>query len=534
MIKSIIAQLERRRTLTKRKEKLLEKFVKKDYNNDLEEVFAKKNFPEEVKNLLQDSLYKTENAYKDYEIVKKNVISIDKYIQNIINAVNISCDEIELIRPEPGQKETYSIDKENKKIVCFPSPKQLLYAINSIQKFEDIIRIEPNFINVALTNTINLGSIVNAVEPIRDFNGFSWFPAFDIENYYYNLIYQDLIILSNNKLIDEWVNKNDEMVDYLDLFNEDLEKKYGKKYQKEILELLKTISILLEMNRDKKYKTELTKEKKEIKKELEEMEDKSKYLEEISKLKKRIEKNVKTIDITLNDKEKLSKEYEKRNKDFPLEQKIFSKNVLKKIMAKEREEYLLELRKCNDKIKSKNFIKYKKENEYKAQYLKLAGIKDLEKEIFETIMFLQKRVLQAIKYKIKNAKSREEITKIIYEIRYFNLIPFDGKNRICDLSKLKRMISTTQNIAIEKAYELKDFKDIFKDKSKNINILKYMFKLKIIRLEDVGFKLIKENDEIFVQFYDDNVLDEKFKIDTEIVPRELKIRFNKRVKVFDL
>ncbi|MBR0427486.1 MAG: hypothetical protein IJK18_04745 [Clostridia bacterium] len=521
--------------MTKKKEKLLDKFVKKDYNNDLEEVLAKKSFPEEVKNLLQDSLYKTENAYKDYEIVKKNVISIEEYIQNIINAVKTSCDQIELIRPEFGQKENYIIDKENKKIVCFPNPKQLLYAVNKIQKFEDIIRVEPDFLKLSLTNMINFGNVINAVEPIRDFNGFAWsVSASDIENFYYNLIYQDLIILGNNKLIDEWVNKNDEMVDYLELFNEELEKKYGKKYQNEILELLKIISVLLEMNRNKTYKKELTKKKKEVEKELEAMQDKVKYLEEISNLKKKIEKNIKKIDLTLNNKEKLTKEYEKRNKDLPLEEKIFSKNVLKKILANEREKYLLELRKCNNKINSKNFSKYKKEYEYEAQYLKLVGIKDIEKEIFESIMFLQKRVLQAIKFKIKNATNRDEITKIIYEIRYFNLIPIDEKTKICDISKLKRMIIATQSAATLKAYELKDFKDIFKDKSKNINILKYMFNLKIIKLEDAAFKLIKEDDSIFVQFYDDNVLDEKFKIDTEIESRELKIRFNKKVKVFDL
>ena len=200
--------------MTKKKEKLLDKFVKKDYNNDLEEVLAKKSFPEEVKNLLQDSLYKTENAYKDYEIVKKNVISIEEYIQNIINAVKTSCDQIELIRPEFGQKENYIIDKENKKIVCFPNPKQLLYAVNKIQKFEDIIRVEPDFLKLSLTNMINFGNVINAVEPIRDFNGFAWsVSASDIENFYYNLIYRDLIILGNNKLIDEWVNRNDEMDD---------------------------------------------------------------------------------------------------------------------------------------------------------------------------------------------------------------------------------------------------------------------------------------------------------------------------------
>ena len=110
----------------------------------------------------------------------------------------------------------------------------------------------------------------------------------------------------------------------------------------------------------------------------------------------------------------------------------------------------------------------------------------------------------------------------------------DEKTKICDISKLKRMIIATQSAATLKAYELKDFKDIFKDKSKNINILKYMFNLKIIKLEDVSFKLIKEDDKFFVQFFDDDVLDEKFKIDKEIEQRDLKIRFNKKVKIFDL
>jgi len=517
------------------REKLIDKFVKKDYNNDLEEVLAKKNYSEEVKNLLQDSLYKTENAYKDYETVKKNVISIEDYIKNIINAVKQSCDEIDLIKPKIGQKETFSIDKENKKIVCFPSPKQLLYAINKIRKFEDIIRIEPEFLNISLTNMINLGNTITAIEPIRDFNGFAWSASIsNIENYYYNLIYQDLIILSNNKLIDEWVNKNDEMVDYLDLFKEDLEKKYGKKYQKEILELLKKISILLEMNRNRLYKKELKKEKKEVEEELEAMQDKLKYLGDISILKKNIEKNIKEIDIILNDKEKLTKEYEKRNKDLPLEQKIFSKKVLKRILANEREDYILELRKYNDKINCRNFSKYKKKYEYEAQYLNLVEIKDIENEIFKSIMFFQKRILQAFKFKIKNATSRDEITKIIYELRYFNLMPVNEKSRICDVTNIKKMLIATKCAAIEKAYELKDFKDIFKDKTKNINVLKYLFNLKIIRLEDVGFKLIKEDDNIFVQFYDDDVLDEKYKIDTQIESRELKIRFNKKVKVFDL
>ena len=419
--------------------------------------------------------------------------------------------------------------------MCFPGTKQILYAVAKIQKHEDIIKVEPDFINYSLTDLLNKGNCINSIEPIRDFNGFSWSPvSSDIEDYYSNLIYQDLNILCDNKLIEEWIDNNNDMIDYMDLFRDDLEKRYGKKFQKEILELLKTISILMEISNNKKYKDEIYNRKKKVENELEAMKNKTKYLEDISKYKRKLNDKIGKVDIILNDKEKLKKEYEKRNKDLPLEQKIFSKKVLKKILSKEREEYLLELKNCNDKMNSKKFIKYKKECEYELEYLKLVECKEVEKEIFERVILLQKRTLQAIKLRIKNAINREEINRIIYEIRYFNLLPIDEKTKIGETAKLNKMLTTTKVDVIAKAYELKSLNDIYKDKTKNINILKYIFNLKIIKLEDIGFKIIKDKDDYYIQFYDDDVADEKVKLDIEIKKEDLKIRINKKIKLFDL
>ena len=521
--------------MARRKEKLIDKIVKNDYNNDLEEILAKKAFSEEAKNLLLDSLYKTENSYKDYKTVKRNVPTIEDYIQNIIMCVKKRCDSIEIIKPKIGDKPTFSIDKENKKIKCFPSAKQILYALAKIQKYEDIVKVEPDFINYALTDILNIGNCNNSIEPIRDFNGYSWSPSvFDINDYYCNLIYQDLNILSDYNLIEEWTNNNDDMVDYMELFKLDLEKKYSKQFQKVILELLITISILMEIKNNKEYKKDIIQRKKEIQKELKAMEDKVDYLNSISKQKRKLNDKIRKIDIILSNKDKLSKEYENRNKDLPLSKKIFSKKVLKKILAQEREEYFLELKKCNDKMNSKKYVRIKKEYEYEYEYLKLAELKEIEEEIEKRIILLQKRVLQAIKLKAQKTSSREQINNIICELRYFNMIPFNSKTRVGEISKLKKMMTTTLSVAIEKAYELKAFNDIFKDKSKNISILRHMFNLKIIKLEDVGLKILKEKEGFFVQFFDDDVLDEKIKLDIQIDKKDLKIRFNKKIKVFDL
>ena len=53
------------------KKNLLNKIVKKDYNNELEKILENKQFNENVKSTLLSILYKIEAAYKDLEIVKK-------------------------------------------------------------------------------------------------------------------------------------------------------------------------------------------------------------------------------------------------------------------------------------------------------------------------------------------------------------------------------------------------------------------------------------------------------------------------------
>ena len=320
----------------------------------------------------------------------------------------------------------------------------------------------------------------------------------------------------------------------MELIKSDLEKKYSKQFQKELFELLKIISILMLIKEDKTYKAKMVKRKKDVQNELIAMEDKISYIETISKYKRQLTEKIRKIDIILSDKEKLLKEYEKRNKGLPLSKKIFSKKVLRSILEKEREEILLELKKCNDKLSSKKFVKVKKEYEYQYEYLKLVEIKDIDKIIEEKILFLQKRVLQALKIRTKNAINREEINRIIYELRYFLMLSIDTKTKILEVPNLKRMITTTLNVVTDKAYELKDFKEIFKDKSKNINIIKYIFNLRIIKLEDIAFKIIKEKEGVYVQFFDDDVLDEKIELDNPITKEDLKIRFNKKIKLFDL
>ena len=58
---------ERRRVLSNKGQNIIDKIVKKDFNNELEQVLASKSYEEDVKNLLLDILYRIDNAYNDYK-----------------------------------------------------------------------------------------------------------------------------------------------------------------------------------------------------------------------------------------------------------------------------------------------------------------------------------------------------------------------------------------------------------------------------------------------------------------------------------
>ena len=90
--------LERRIILPKKTDKLFEKIVKKDYNNELEKVLEKKYFDENVKSILLSILYKIETAYKDYEKVKQDVENKEEFIQDIINNIRDNCNDIKIIK----------------------------------------------------------------------------------------------------------------------------------------------------------------------------------------------------------------------------------------------------------------------------------------------------------------------------------------------------------------------------------------------------------------------------------------------------
>ena len=395
--------------MQKKNDKFL-RIVKKDYNNQLEAVLEKKYFDEDVKSILLSILYKIEAAYKDYKQVKQNVQTKEEFMQNIINIIQKECDEIKLVKPYSEESQiignkTFLVEKNKKRIICYNVERKLLYCISKINKKDKIIKDKYFVINETLSNLINTGNNINNVEPLRDFNGYSWTTiSREIESVEHNIIYQNLVMLVGNEFLDRWVNNKEIILDYMEDFENRMEELYGKESSKDFIKTLKEISILLEVKFDTKNKEKILKIKEEIDKEIKKIEDNKKFVVNTTKEKRKLTKEIKNIDEIINNNTMLQEEYEKRNENLPLEEKIFSIRILSKLMAEEREKKIKELEKLNELLNPQNFVKYKKELEKKERVLKVLETENIQKDIDKLKFKLQKIFLKCFENKIEKAR----------------------------------------------------------------------------------------------------------------------------------
>lgn len=508
------------------KEKLLKKLVKKDYNNNLEEILSQKDFSEEVKNTLLSMFYKIENGYPDYHKIKRETFGKKEYIEKLMGIIDKDCTKIEFITQNSQQTE--KVDKDKKEIICLPIENKILYALAKIQKRNIVVKYIDEDIGKAFSFLLNTGNNINMVEPLRDFNGFSWNTIVkDIEDVNCNVIYQNILYLVGNKFVDKWVNNYEPLVDYFELFQNKIEKKYGKKIKENILEQLLKLSIQLKAKYDEKFKKEIEKKREDLEQEREEREKKEKYLEKIAKYKKEKEKQIKEIDTIIHSRKLLIEEYEKRNKDLPLEKKIFSIRVLKNNLQEERRKYLKEIEQYNQKMLPKVFLEQKNAIEKKLKYLRVLEELEMRKDFIK----LQKEIIRCMEMDIQKTEEKNKLINLIYQYRYYSFLPVDAGQPIYEVKELKRNFhQLTQNL-IDKAIQMKIINKLSDNEKINYTLLQKILLSKIITLEDISIKITTEKKETNLIIFDEEIEDRKIKL-KNTVREEIKKKFNRKTKLF--
>jgi len=501
--------------------------IKKDKNAELEKILARKKIDEQAKNLLQGILYKIEASYKDYQIVKSKKQTEEKYLIEMLTNIDKRCNTIKVVKPSQNLADE-EIQKELEKskfyvgdeIVSYPIEEKILYAIEKKSRYPKILNNKYEEATIAVSEVINIGKNMDRVEVLRDFNGWSWTTINkEIENIQANLIYQTLQIILGEEFLDNWCQDKDGIIDYLEKFVEEMTLQYGEKIAKSQKELLLQIAIANTVRVNDKYAKNIEEKIKNIDEEVNKYEDTDKKIAEMTNRKKQLLQELNEIEKIISQNTRLKIEYEKRNQEESKDKKIFNIRILKKQLENKKYDILEQIEQNNYLLKPLNYL----EEKYKLLEKKsmLQQTQKTQEQMEKMLIQYIENFLKCFKIIINKTKQEEEIYQLFYKFRYFMLLPFDSEKSIKDIQQLEKSILETENKLVQKAIEKKVIAKV------PFEIIKHIFKTRIIILEDLNYKITKKEEKYYVQIFDENISEEKF----EITPVE-KMKINRKIQIF--
>lgn len=518
-----------------KKEKILSKLNIKDYTRYLEKILEKKKFSLDTKNLLLSMLYKIENGYNDYAKTKVEVPSKNDFIENIFQIIQKDCNEIIVAEFSSEanvllkkQNVKYIIEKEEGKIIALGNELLVLECILTMQKNEISMPQEKKALQKPLSELLSLGSRMNQLEVIRDFNGWSWDIALkEIADIEVNLIFQNLLYLSSHEFMKQWLENKSQLADYLELFQSHLKENYGEKRANTFITKLCKLAIDIAISKEEEQYKIWHKKREDFENELKRLQNKTKFLEQKTKEKKEYTKQIEKIDKILNNKDLLKLEYTSRNEKLPNKEKIFSISHLVGRLEKEREELLQKIKECNKIIEPKGYIARKQEVEEKVEFLKELDI-DKKQDKRKTLIELCNIFLECFEIKIAKAKTKQEILTYIYELRYYGFLPLNEEGTtLKEIPKLQFIFEKCKKHLLEKAKNLDAIDEVTDDEKINEEILSNIFNSKMIDLDHIIIETRITEGKLFVDYYDEKVLETTVQVESD---RTVKLK--KKTKLF--
>lgn len=502
-----------------------------NYKEELEIIIENKKFSTEVENLLSNMLYKIENSYNDYEMVKKIVDEKNDLIENILESIK-ECKDIKLLKPTSDrmkelkkQNLKFKVDQRNKTIETFPDEKSLLEALYNI-KLEKRIYISEKYSELrnSLPYVIQTGRNNTRTEIIRDFNAWSWNTEIEeIKNIQCNLIYTNLELLFGKEFMNEWLSL-DENKDIIEVLKKELNEYFKTDREiREFMLLLFKISIIIYCKEDDKEKKRLEEDFKYNTEEIEKLRDTEKLIDSVSKKKQKDSKQIEKIDKILNNRQLLSKELEKHN--LNKENTLLDENEFIINLKKRRKKLQKDIKDSNKLLEPNYYSNYKRQIEN--NLVNLVAVTELEKENEYMIKF-QKYFIKGLKNKIMQSNNKKEIINMLYIIRYYNFVPYSSEYFIKDTNEIKSDLNNIEELLLNKLEEnnmVNKFSNMYKFDNK---LIKKIFKLRIINLEKIYMEF-KKGEKIKIILYDDDTIEKGF----EVKANDIKIlKYNKRIKMF--
>ncbi len=482
------------------------KIIARDYKEELANVAELKGFSQEAGNLLMSMMYKAEDSYENYAIVKREVPEKDKFMEDIIDTVTRNCAKIEIAAPntELGKKVKESkcsiVSRKNgngKEVLTFPSEKNLLYGI-ARAGIEELGIENMDTKQKAVLTAISIGKCISKSEVLRDFNGWTWYISpKEIESTECNIIYTFLSFLYGHEFIDSINSTN---LNTLKM-----------RMQPELWNEIESVSLQFYLSFDKDENEKLLKKLAVYKTELEKMKNQEKYMLDMIETKKNEEIEIASIDRILSNPKLLKDQYTEYNSKLPNEKKIFSVSHYTDLLQKRKKIALKKIEEC-EKMQDENvFLKARQDLQLKVKAY----------EIKTDITKLQNEFLKCFKKKIDEAEERKEIRDLLYEIRYLNFIP-NCKMKLNDLMEK----------IIPKAIDARILNPISNNNYLDKKILAGIFNSKAILLEGLYIKISAVNEGLDVEIYDGETLDSKY---TVVLPEDSSVEIMRvrKTKIFE-
>lgn len=189
------------------------------------------------------------------------------------------------------------------------------------------------------------------------------------------------------------------------------------------------------------------------------------------------------MDRCINDSEELKKELLK-------DKTAKNEAEIKKDLMVEREKCIKQIMEYNKKLDPRQLIKQIKKN--KVNNVAIFNYKeaiDNSETALDEIIKLQKMFLKGYKILAERLSGKKEVLELLYEFRYYNLIPISKEELLKDNDELKADIESVQEFLIQKAMNEKLINSVNSNEYINNEILKNIFSLKIIKLENAEVNL---------------------------------------------
>ena len=479
------------------------KFLSKDYNEELADIIEKKGFSEEAENLLLNMMYKIDDSYDNYKMVRREVPSKVEFIEKIIDDVKNNCGQIEIAVPgsileHELQKNKCNIltknssDMQTNRVISLPDVKTLLYGISKTGL--PMIGNARNVEEAAIIATINIGRCIANSEVLRDFNGWTWsINEREIESTECNIVYTFLSFLLGYKFFEDYTVEKIRQNVSPELFNE-----------------LMKVSVQFYMSYDKSKNEIILKKIADDKKMLEKMKNQEKFVVDITEKKKKKIAEIKKIDNTINNPQLLRDEYLAYNSNKPDEEKIFSISHYEDRLQNIRKDLLREIEEINERQNPNEFLRIRDNLEYEIKFY----------EEKTDISRLQKVFLRDYERKIDNLQDRREIVNCIYEVRYLKYLP-----------NCKMKLNNIEDKLLKKALDYEVLVPVSDNDTFDIRILKGIFDSQAICLEKLGIKIGADENKLIVGLFDGEVLDNKYDV---LLPEGsiIEIKRSKTMRIF--